>query len=193
MFKNSQDDPVRSAILGAAQRVFQRWGLNKTTMEDIAREAVKGKSTLYYYFKTKEELFDAVVTEEFTKVLKIARDAAEQESTAKEKLKRYIVVSIKQIKDQISMYTIIHEEIKRNHNFIEKMRQKFTGMEIGFVKEILALGVRSKELAFITKDEIDTAAETIVGIIHALELYLLLENDDVKQMDMAAKMITHGI
>jgi AcrR family transcriptional regulator len=193
MHKNGQDDKVRSAILNAARRVFQRWGLNKSTMEDIAREAVKGKSTLYYYFKTKEELFDAVVTEEFTKILAKARDAANQQTGAKNKLKRYIVASITEITDQISMYTIIREEIRRNHNFIEKLRHQFADLEIGFVREILTIGVRTKELAFISMHEVNTAAETLVGVIHALELYLLLENDDKKQIEMMARMITNGI
>ena len=34
-----KDDIVRAEILKAAERVFQKWGINKTTMEDIAREA----------------------------------------------------------------------------------------------------------------------------------------------------------
>ncbi|HPR89366.1 MAG TPA: helix-turn-helix domain-containing protein [bacterium] len=189
----AQDDLVRIAILDAAKRIFQRWGLNKSTMEDIAREAVKGKSTLYYYFKTKEELFDAVVTEAFNAVLQTARDAAEREFSAKDKLKRYIVVTIKESKEMIGLYTIVRDEVKRNHNFLDKLRQKFTEMEKAYIRQILTLGLRTKELAFISEDEITMATATILGVIHALELYLLLENDDTQQIDMAARMIINGI
>jgi AcrR family transcriptional regulator len=41
---NMKDGDVKNSILEAAKRVFQKWGLNKTTMEDIAHEAGKGKS-----------------------------------------------------------------------------------------------------------------------------------------------------
>jgi AcrR family transcriptional regulator len=41
----------------AAKRVFSEKGFNKTTMEDIAREAELSTGTLYLYFKNKEELF----------------------------------------------------------------------------------------------------------------------------------------
>ncbi len=41
----------------AAKRVFSEKGFNKTTMEDISREAELSTGTLYLYFKNKEELF----------------------------------------------------------------------------------------------------------------------------------------
>ena len=118
-----KDDIVRDAILQAAERVFQKWGSNKTTMEDIAREAGKGKSTLYYYYQSKEEIFDAVVISEFEKILKKAKELAEETKTAKERLIKYIVESINEMKSRISAYTIIREEIKRNQNFIKKSQE----------------------------------------------------------------------
>ncbi len=48
-------------ILKVAEIMFARFGIKKTTMDDIAKEARMGKSTLYYYFDTKEELFASVI------------------------------------------------------------------------------------------------------------------------------------
>ena len=94
MPKLNKDDIVKAEILKAAERVFQKWGSNKTTMEDIAREAGKGKSTLYYYYQSKEEIFDAVVIVEFEKILQKAKESAQETETAKERLITYIVESI---------------------------------------------------------------------------------------------------
>jgi AcrR family transcriptional regulator len=190
---NSKDETVKKVILLAAERVFQKWGLNKTTMEDIASEAGKGKSTLYYYYKSKEEIFNAVVTIEVDEIFAKARESTKEAATAKEKLKKYIVTSINEMKNKISAYTIIRTEIKRNQNFINKLRSQFESKQEQFVKEILTIGVKNKEFRFIDDSELKTAAKTIIGIIHALELYLLLENDDAKQIDMAARIITYGI
>ena len=189
----NKDDAVRDAILQAAEHVFQKWGLNKATMEDIASEAGKGKSTLYYYYKSKEEIFDAMVFIEFGKILEKARESTNEVSSAKEKLIRYIIASINEVKNKISAYTIIREEIKRNKNFIDKLRTFFNAKEEKFIKDILKLGMENKEFTFFKVNEINTAAKTIIGIIHALELYLLLENDDTKQIDIAAKLIANGI
>ncbi len=188
-----KDDIVKAEILKAAQRVFQKWGSNKTTMEDIAREAGKGKSTLYYYYQSKEEIFDAVVIIEFEKILQKAKELAQETRTAKEMLIKYIVESINEMKNRISAYTIIREEIKRNQNFIGKLRDKFQAREEKYIQEILELGLKNKEFTFIHKSEVPTAAKTITGMMHALELYLLLENDDTAQIDIAARFIANGL
>jgi AcrR family transcriptional regulator len=193
MPKVNKDDIVRDDILRAAERVFQKWGMNKTTMEDIAGEAGKGKSTLYYYYKSKDEIFDAVVKLEFEKILSRAQESTLDVSSAKDKLKKYIVTSITEMKNIVSAYTIIRAEIKRNQNFLDKVRKIFESSEEQFIKKILRTGVETKEFSFINSNELNTAAKTIIGMIHALELYLLLENDDTNQIDIAAKIISNGI
>jgi AcrR family transcriptional regulator len=193
MPKFSKDDIVKAEILKAAERVFQKWGSNKTTMEDIAREAGKGKSTLYYYYQSKEEIFDAVVIVEFEKILQKAKELAQETETAKERLITYIVESINEMKNRISAYTIIREEIKHNKNFIGKLRDTFKGREEKYIQEILKFGLENKEFTFINKSEVAIAAKTITGMMHALELYLLLENDDTAQIDIAARFIANGL
>jgi AcrR family transcriptional regulator len=193
MPKLGKDDLVKAEILKAAERVFQKWGSNKTTMEDIAREAGKGKSTLYYYYQSKEEIFDAVVIVEFEKILQKAKELAQETETAKERLITYIVESINEMKNRISAYTIIREEIKHNKNFIGKLRDTFKGREEKYIQEILKFGLENKEFTFINKSEVAIAAKTITGMMHALELYLLLENDDTAQIDIAARFIANGL
>jgi AcrR family transcriptional regulator len=53
---------ARTDILEAAIRAFARVGLNNATMQDIAREAGYTAASLYTYFKSKQEIVDAMVT-----------------------------------------------------------------------------------------------------------------------------------
>lgn len=48
-------------VLEAARRIFARLGYAATNVEDIAREAGMAKGTVYLYFKSKEEVFAAVL------------------------------------------------------------------------------------------------------------------------------------
>src|SRR5258707_4365951 len=48
-------------ILLAARRIFARLGYSATNVEDIAKEAAMAKGTIYLYFKSKEEIFGAVL------------------------------------------------------------------------------------------------------------------------------------
>jgi len=51
-------------ILDAAADLLLRWGYQRITMDDIAKQAGIGKGTLYLHWKTREELFYAVVVRE---------------------------------------------------------------------------------------------------------------------------------
>lgn len=51
----------RGSILAAAERLFAEKGTDRTTMDDIAREAEYSKATLYVYFQSKEEIINAIL------------------------------------------------------------------------------------------------------------------------------------
>lgn len=52
-------------ILDAAATLVQRWGYNKTTIDDIAKQAGVAKGTIYLHWKTREALFLALLTREY--------------------------------------------------------------------------------------------------------------------------------
>jgi AcrR family transcriptional regulator len=51
-------------ILDAAATLILRWGYNKTTIDDIARQAGVAKGTIYLHWKTRDELFVALIKRE---------------------------------------------------------------------------------------------------------------------------------
>lgn len=51
----------RGSILAAAERLFSERGVDRTTMDNIAREAEYSKATLYVYFQSKEEIVGAIL------------------------------------------------------------------------------------------------------------------------------------
>ena len=55
--KEREKERRRQQIIVAAKRIFSTKGFNKTTMEDIAKEAEISPGTIYIYFKSKDELY----------------------------------------------------------------------------------------------------------------------------------------
>ena len=53
----------RERLIGAADALIHRQGFHRTTLADIAEEAKVPLGNVYYYFKTKEDICKAVVTE----------------------------------------------------------------------------------------------------------------------------------
>lgn len=67
--RRSREEQARlSAILEAAESVFVRKGFYETRMDDIAEQAELAKGTLYYYFKSKDEIFVHLLELESEKV-----------------------------------------------------------------------------------------------------------------------------
>lgn len=67
----------RQAILEAARAVFARYGYEGTTVRDIIRETELAAGTFYNYFKSKEEVFQALASSsaaQFRPLLKIVRE-----------------------------------------------------------------------------------------------------------------------
>ena len=56
-----EDNAKRRQILDGARRAFLANGFDAASMNEIARAAGVSKGTLYVYFKSKEELFEAIV------------------------------------------------------------------------------------------------------------------------------------
>ncbi|ANY26211.1 MULTISPECIES: TetR/AcrR family transcriptional regulator [Gordonia] len=54
-------DEARKQIMVAAERVFQRYGVAKTTMDDIGKEAGVSRPTVYRYFKDRDALMSALI------------------------------------------------------------------------------------------------------------------------------------
>lgn len=53
----------RTRILETAKQLFSEKGVGPTTMDDIAKKADYSKSTLYVYFKNKEDIYNSIVYE----------------------------------------------------------------------------------------------------------------------------------
>ena len=62
---SSQGDEQRAAILRAAARLFREQGYDKVSMTAVAREVGLKQSSLYYWFKSKEQLLDEVLVDGF--------------------------------------------------------------------------------------------------------------------------------
>lgn len=68
--ERSKREQRADRILDAAAELMLRWGYNKTTIDDIARAAGVAKGTIYLHWKTREDLFLAVMEREYTRLIR---------------------------------------------------------------------------------------------------------------------------
>ncbi len=193
MSETGKDEATEVAILEAGKRVFQKWGLGKSTMEDIAREAGKGKSTLYYYFKKKEEIFDAVIRKEIDQILSRAKDSVRNVSSARERLRKYVVSSALEMKNSVPLFEIARREVERDPRFLGNVLDEFQTGEVEFIQDILNLGAQQNHFSFANDQELAVTAGVIFRILGSLQLGLLLGNYEIREVEHVARLVVNGI
>lgn len=171
-----KDELIIQSITDAAKKLMQQYGMNKTTMEDIAKEAGKGKSTLYYYFKSKEEIFDQVINEEMDEFFTSVKSAVIKQTDVVEMLKTYIVVKIKTLRSKINLYRFTIEEDfhanKINDAFV-LLRNRYDEEEKNLIVFILNTGVNSKYFNDAIHLEVDMLSELLLTCVRGVEMDII--------------------
>jgi AcrR family transcriptional regulator len=79
----------RSLIMGCAKKLILEYGVEKVSMEDIAKQAELSKGTLYLYFSGKDELFSEICEESAVRFSEYVQSRLEGGISGLEALKRY--------------------------------------------------------------------------------------------------------
>ena len=190
-----KDSKIRAEIRAAAREVFQKWGIEKTSMEDIAKAARKGKSTLYTYYKSKEDVLFDVSQEEIGHLFAITQAAVTAAKTAKEQIIAFISVRAAEIRKQVAVYPIMIGDL-RNSGWFFRIRKLFDGEEVRLIRNILETGVRNGEFRLFNELEIESYAYIIVNTIRSMEIDLIMGEDHLREMDMvelAADLVVNGL
>ena len=165
---------VRAQIVGVARKIFTRYGFRKTTMEEIAAATRKGKSSIYYYFQSKEEIFRAVVERE-AEELKISLDnTIKRDDDPIDKLKTYILFRLHHVRSVENFYAALNDEYLSSMDFILEIRRQFDLQERQVVKEILEEGMRNGSFQVVSSE---IGAIAIATMMKGLELPLLLSDE----------------
>lgn len=187
-------DAIRNAIMDASRDLFARFGYKKTTMEDIAMALRKGKSSLYYYFKNKEEIFQAVIELESDMLYKRLREVVNSGSDAAAKLKEYVFVRMETVRNLENYQRVIKEDLYGGYDFLLPVRQKSESLEEEFLKVILDEGVRTEVFQVVNTR---TGAIGIATALKGLEIPLFRgdENmDDFRiQLDNILNILFFGV
>jgi AcrR family transcriptional regulator len=99
----------RNQILDAATNVFVRLGFQHARMDDIVEESGLSKGTLYWYFKSKEDIINAILHRLFTGELENLESLLEAEGTASERLVQLTSDRVIGMKRMSSLVPIIFE------------------------------------------------------------------------------------
>jgi len=178
----SKREQKRQTILDMARKIFSRFGLNKTTMDEIAKATRMGKATLYHYFSSKEQIFAEVIKEESRILKDKLNDALENAKTPQEKLRAYIITRIKYLNVLANTYSALSDDYLEHYSSVKKFRQEFSENELQTLAALLRYGVDKKVFSVM---KINDVANVMVMALRGLEFALLTsEESEVSDDDI---------
>ncbi len=166
-----QSKDVAQRILQAAIRVFNKYGLRKTTMRDIAESAGMSKSSLYYYFRDKKKILSSVIRQEAETLIEKLHTAVQQAASPQEKLRAYVITRMSSLFELSIYYASLTETYLEQYAFIEQERETFTNFENSTIQEILSEGINTGVFRI---SDILTTARMLIIIMKGMELRLII-------------------
>lgn len=135
-------EEFRRKIISSAGQIFSRFGFKKTSMDEIAKALSMGKSSVYYYFDSKEKIFEAVVLSEANILRNELTTAIKAVDSPIDKLKNYVFVRMKSFEKLSNYYNAIFDKNLNHFEFIEKIREKYDREELAILRLIIYDGAR---------------------------------------------------
>lgn len=181
----SIDTPlIKHQILEASKSVFRDLGYVKVKMEDIAKAAGMGRSSIYYYYKNKLEVFEAVTISVVAVVIKTAVKKTSGKKTFFKNFLQYNAVKMKLLNIEINSYKHLVRDILQNPDILINVKKETTVMECNIMSELLRWGMLNKEIKPMSEEELRSLSGSIVQVCHGMEQEMFLfgkvENMDAR-------------
>jgi TetR/AcrR family transcriptional regulator len=136
---------TRAAILGAAEDYFARAGLAGARIDAIAEAAGVNKALLYYYFKSKGGLYEAVIEDHFREFNRQALAVLEAPESARTVLLRYVSLYFDFISTRRRYPSLYQQLMTARSQPLERLVRKYLVPRNAAVNKLIERGTRAGE------------------------------------------------
>lgn len=157
---------TRAKLVDVARQLFAKNGVEDTTMNDIAVASKKGRRTLYTYFKSKEDIYMAVVESELEMLSDAMEKVAKKDIAPDEKILQLIETHLDSIKMVVYRNGTLRADFFRDIWRVEAVRKNFDQREIKLFRQVLTEG---KERGIFDIDNVSIVADIVHYCVKGIE------------------------
>jgi AcrR family transcriptional regulator len=197
----SKKEMVKQKIGQGAMQCFAKYGLEKTTLDDIAKTIGLNKASLYYYYKNKEDIFLEVAVGEGKQFINNLQEKVMQKKGMENRVQFYLQERVQYYmhvlnKNKVSTETL-NKILPRFFELIEGMMKE----EIKFLGSIIKEGMKAGE---IIKTDADKLSSSLINMSdslkHSVEQHALLKGESeadytlsLQEMKFLVQLIFNGL
>jgi AcrR family transcriptional regulator len=186
-------EEFRKKVIIAAGQIFSRYGFRKTTMNEIARELKMGKSSIYYYFESKEEIFESVVLYEANILRNELTAAIKSVESPVEKVRNYVFVRMKAFEKLSNYYNAIFDKNLDHFDFIENIRARYDREELAILRLLLWHGARENVFNVTNSEYTALAVQTTLKGLEVPLFWKKKEENIEKRLNAILDVLFNGI
>jgi AcrR family transcriptional regulator len=158
---------TRAKLVDVARQLFAKQGVDNTTMNDIAVASTKGRRTLYTYFKSKEEIYVAVVESELDKLAEALDKVAAENIAPDVKILKLIETHLDAIKLIVRRNGSLRASFFRDIWQVERVRRNLNLHEIALFKQVL---IEGNEMGLFEVENVDILADILHYCVKGIEV-----------------------
>jgi AcrR family transcriptional regulator len=169
----------RNQILDAATKVFVRLGFQHARMDDIVEESGLSKGTLYWYFKSKEDIINAISRRLFTGELEKLEGLLEAEDTVSERLMQLTNYRVAGLKRMSNLVPIIFEfyAVAVHQQWVKQFIGEYFKHFRGLLEDLIQQGIDRGEFYPVNAAE---TAISLASMYEGLTIHWLMEPETVQ-------------
>jgi AcrR family transcriptional regulator len=162
--QTSAVEDKRQQLLGAAVRVFARKGFHASRVGDIAQEAGVAHGLLYHYFKSKDQVLEAVFHENWSILIARIESVEETDEPAADQIRHIAAIVLRTWLHLPDVVRVVIQEFGRSPELGERIGE--LTLPIDVLERVIARGIERGEF----RKEVDPvfAATVVYGSIDEL-------------------------
>ncbi|KMT22747.1 TetR/AcrR family transcriptional regulator [Clostridium cylindrosporum] len=182
---------TKKVIFDAAIKSFSKKGYHKSTMDEIAEAAGVAKGTLYYHFKSKEDIFKFIIDEGIKMIKEELYDKTKHLDDPTDKLRKVCEVQLKLVITYLPFFKTVLSQMwgdeDRQTHLREVLKKYFVLLE-GYLLE-------AADESFINKNNIEIIAFNFFGVMTSTVVYNITHKDiDIEEvLDNLVEFLMRGI
>ena len=182
---------TRAKLVDVARQLFAKNGVDNTTMNDIAVASTKGRRTLYTYFKSKEDIYVAVVESELDRLSEALDKVASENIAPDLKILKLIETHLDAIKLIVRRNGTLRASFFRDIWQVERVRRNLNQHEIALFRQVL---IEGNERGIFEVENVDILADILHYCVKGIEVPYIRgkigdDLDERKGWDYVAKIV----
>ena len=181
------------SILDTAKKMFARYGLQKTTLDEVAHMARVAKATIYNYFGNKDQVYLEVLRREMDEIVEKITSSVSQEVLPGDKLIAFARAKFRYMRRAINILNLDREGIEKLIPNAESVRNELFEREVNIIRSILQEGV---EKGVFHLNNVLFAARAIGHAWRGFELNWLVQESEEKieqYLDELMRILFYGL